>query len=274
MEDGQHDTGLADRVAIVTGGGRGLGRAMALGLVRAGCRVVITAARESAELAAVEAEAGTDRLFGVKADVTDAEACEHVVETAYARFGPPDILVNNAGRGMKYVSARFFTEAPRVVDIPPDVFRMVIDTNVNGPFLMAHAALPAMLDAGWGRIINVSMNRETMRRVGFSPYGPSKAALESETIIWAQDLADTGVTVNAILPGGATETGMIPDGLPDGVRARLLRPEVMVPPLLWLASPRSDGVTGKRVVANRWREGDTAPGPGVIEDAGWVPPAS
>ncbi len=259
---------LTDRVAVVTGGGRGLGRAMALGLVRAGCRVVITGARETGELADVVAAAGGGRLVAVTADVTRPAECAEVVEAAQARFGRLDILVNNAGRGMKYVSEHFLTEPPRFWDVPPDVFRMVIDTNVNGPFLMARAAVPLMLRTGWGRIINVSMNRETMRRVGFSPYGPSKAALESETVIWAQDLAGTGVTVNAILPGGATETGMIPDGVPARVRSGLLRPEVMVPPLLWLASPRSDGVTGKRVIANRWKEGDTAPAAGVLEDAG------
>jgi NAD(P)-dependent dehydrogenase (short-subunit alcohol dehydrogenase family) len=128
-----------------------------------------------------------------------------------------------------------------------------------------------MLRSGWGRIVNVSMNRETMRRVGFSPYGPSKAALESETAIWAQDLAGTGVTVNAILPGGATATGMIPDGVPDRMRASLLKPEVIVPALLWLASTRSDGITGKRVIANRWLEGDLAPVGEAMEDAGWAP---
>ena len=71
---------------------------------------------------------------------------------------------------------------------------------------MAREIAPHMIKRGWGRIINISMNHETMRRTGFSPYGPSKAALESETIIWAQDLAGTGVTVNSLLPGGATAT--------------------------------------------------------------------
>ena len=66
---------------------------------------------------------------------------------------------------------------------------------------MARSAVPLMIKGGWGRIINISVNRETIRRRGFSPYGPSKAALESETIIWAQDLAETGATVNALLPG-------------------------------------------------------------------------
>jgi NAD(P)-dependent dehydrogenase (short-subunit alcohol dehydrogenase family) len=82
----------------------------------------------------------------------------------------------------------------------------VIDTNVNGPFMTARCAVPFMLKAGWGRIVNVSVSQGTMRRRGFSPYGPSRAALESETIIWAQDLEGTGVTVNALLPGGATLT--------------------------------------------------------------------
>ncbi|MFZ3119483.1 MAG: SDR family oxidoreductase [Variovorax sp.] len=114
---------------------------------------------------------------------------------------------------------------------------MVIETNVNGPFLMARAALPHLLRAGWGRIINISMNHETMRRRGFSPYGPSKAALESATAIWAQDLAGSGITANTLLPGGATATGMIPAGLPEEVLSQLLAPEVVVPPLLWRSRP-------------------------------------
>jgi NAD(P)-dependent dehydrogenase (short-subunit alcohol dehydrogenase family) len=256
---------LADRVAIITGGGRGIGRAMAVGLALSGCRVVVTAARETREIDAVAAEIGGDQMLALTADVTREEDCARVVEATLSRFGGPDILVNNAGRGMKFVSDRFLTDPPRFWEVAPDVYRMVVDTNVNGPFLMARAAVPSMLRAGWGRVVNVSVNRQTMRRVGFSPYGPSKAALESETNIWAQDLAGTGVTVNAILPGGATETGMLPDNAPETLRASLLRPEIMVAPLLWLASARSDGVTGKRVIANRWR--DEAPDD-AMEDAG------
>ena len=168
-------------------------------------------------------------------------------------FGRIDVLVNNAGRGMRYVSATFFTRPTRFWEADPEAWRMVIDTNVNGPFLMARAAVPAMLKAGWGRILNVSMNHETMRRAGFSPYGPSKAALESETVIWARDLDGSGVTVNAVLPGGATLTGMIPDEVGADARAKLLLPRVIVPPVLWLASVASDGVTGMRFDASRWR---------------------
>ena len=220
------------RVAIVTGAGRGIGRAMTLGLAQAGIRVVATSARERAEIDAVAAEAGTDMVLAVLADVTREPDVQRVVATAPERFGHLDILVNNAGRGMRYVSESFMTEATRFWEVEPETWRMVIDTNVNGPFLMARAATPNMVRAGWGRIVNISMNRSTMRRAGFSPYGPSKAALESETAIWAQDLAGTGVTVNALLPGGATLTGMIPAAFPESAQSRLLDPAIMVPPLL------------------------------------------
>jgi NAD(P)-dependent dehydrogenase (short-subunit alcohol dehydrogenase family) len=267
----------ADRkVAVVTGGGRGLGAAMALGLARAGYRVVVTAAREAAEIEAIAAEAGDDRVYPLVADVTREEDCERVVDAALARFGSLDILVNNAGRGMKYISSSFMTEPTRFWEADASAWRSVIDTNINGPFLMARAAVRPMLRGRWGRIINISMNRDTMQRAGFSPYGPSKAALESETIIWAQDLAGTGVTVNALLPGGATLTGMIPPGVPQHVRASLLDPGIMIRPLLWMVSPASDGITGKRMVANRWRMDveDAAAAQSAMLDAGWGAPAT
>ncbi len=269
---------LAGKVAIMTGGGRGLGRSMVLGLVRAGASVVATAAREQAEVEQLAHEAQAmgcaDRVLPLKADVTREEDCVRTVEAALSRFGRLDVLVNNAGRGMKHVSEAFLTEPTRFWEVAPETWRMVIDTNVNGPFLMARAAVPSMLQAGWGRIINISMNHETMRRRGFSPYGPSKAALESETLIWAQDLAGTGVTVNALLPGGATLTGMIPPSVSDAVRAHLLDPDIVIPPLLWLASNEADGVTGRRLVANQWRSDldDAAAAEAAMEEAGWGPP--
>ena len=153
---------------------------------------------------------------------------------------------------MRFVSERFLIEPTRFWETNPATWRMIIETNVNGPFFMARAVARVMIRRGWGRIINVSMNHQTMRRRGFSPYGPSKAALESETIIWAQDLAGTGVTVNALLPGGASLTGMIPDEVPAELRTKLLAPEIMVPPLLWLISEAADGISGQRLNASRW----------------------
>jgi 3-oxoacyl-[acyl-carrier protein] reductase len=254
------------RVAIVTGAGRGLGRAMALGMAHAGIRVVATAARERAEIEAVAAEAGKGMLLPVLADVASEADAQRVVAAAIETFGRLDILVNNAGRGMKYVSETFMTQRTRFWEVEPDTWRMVIDTNVNGPFLMARAAAPHMMRAGWGRIVNISVSHSTMRRPGFSPYGPSKAALESETIIWAEDLRGTGVTVNALLPGGATRTGMLPDVLPSDVRAAMLDPVIVVPPLLWMVSAETDGISGCRVTANLWDAGNPA---AATEGAGW-----
>jgi 3-oxoacyl-[acyl-carrier protein] reductase len=249
MESGE----LSGKTAIVTGAGRGLGRAMALGLARAGANVVITAALTLQEIEIVTKEGAKIPAGGtlrkLVADVTSEEDCRFVVKETIREFGSVHILVNNAGRGMRFVSEQFFETATKFWQTDPAVWRMIIDTNVNGPFLMAREVAPHMLKQGWGRIINISMNHETMRRAGFSPYGPSKAALESETIIWAQDLAGTGVTVNSLLPGGATATGMVPRDIDP---RRLLDPNIMVPPLLWLASESSGGVTGGRFVANLW----------------------
>ncbi len=244
---------LQGKVALVTGGGRGLGRSIVRGLTQAGAHVVVTAARESAEIEHVASEAPKGAVAALLADVTKEEDCARVVGETLKRFGKLDVLINNAGRGMKYVNESFLTQPTRFWETDPDTWRMVIDTNVNGPFLMARASAPHMLKAGWGRIINMSMSYATMRRKGFSPYGPSKAALESETVIWAQELDGTGVTVNAILPGGATLTGMIPDAFPEAERRRLLNPDIIVPVVLWLVSEASAGVTGKRFDASQWR---------------------
>jgi NAD(P)-dependent dehydrogenase (short-subunit alcohol dehydrogenase family) len=263
------------RVAIVTGGGRGIGRAIVLGLAQAGIRVVATAARERTEIEAVAEEVrqscGESRVLPLVADVTREDDCAEVVDAAVKRFGRLDILVNNAGRGMKYVSNEFMTEPTRFWEVAPETWRLVIDTNVNGPFMMARHAVPVMLMADWGRIVNVSVSHGTMHRRGFSPYGPSKAALESETIIWAQDLEGTGVTVNALLPGGATLTGMVPQTMSEKAKSALLDPSIMVPPLLWLVSPEADGMTGRRLVATKWQAGsdDNSVAEAATEQAGW-----
>lgn len=247
---------LQGKVAIVTGGGRGLGRAMAVGLAAAGANVIATAARSLNELAELNSNARTEtgggRIVPIIADVTKEADCHRVVGEAMSRFGKLDVLVNNAGRGMKFVSDGFMTTPTKFWEVPPETWRMIIDTNVNGPFLMSREAVPYMIANGSGRIINISMNSATIVRRGFSPYGPSKAALEAETVIWAQDLKETPITVNMLLPGGAVLTGMIPAAVPETIRSSLLPPDVILPPLIWLASDESTGVTGQRIVATEW----------------------
>jgi 3-oxoacyl-[acyl-carrier protein] reductase len=116
---------------------------------------------------------------------------------------------------------------------------------------MARAITPVLLRQGWGRIVNVTTSHFTMVMQGFSPYGPSKAAVEAATVIWAKDLADTGVTVNALVPGGPANTRMIPTSEISN-RSTLIQPEVMVAPICWLMSRQSDGVTNRRIIAKEW----------------------
>jgi NAD(P)-dependent dehydrogenase (short-subunit alcohol dehydrogenase family) len=268
---------LSGKTAIVTGAGRGLGRSMALGLARAGANVVLTAARNRREIDQVAEEAAKSpaggKVMQLVADVAREEDCQRVVSETVREFGAVHILVNNAGRGMRFVSEKFFDTPSKFWETDPAVWKMIVDTNVNGPFLMSRAAAPHMIKQRWGRIVNISINHETMRRAGFSPYGPSKAALESETIIWAQDLAGTSVTVNALLPGGATDTGMVPQDIPTNLRKQLLHPDIMIPPLLWLVSEAASGITGSRFAANLW---DAALAPTQAAEkarmmAGWIP---
>jgi 3-oxoacyl-[acyl-carrier protein] reductase len=253
---------------------------MALGLARAGANVRLTAARHRQEIDRVAEEAAKSRTAGsvrqLLADVASEADCQHVVSETVREFGGVHILVNNAGRGMRFVSEKFFDTPTKFWEIDPAVWRMIIDTNVNGPFLMARAAAPHMIKQRWGRIVNISINHETMRRPGFSPYGPSKAALESETIIWAQDLSGTGVTVNALLPGGATDTGMVPSDIAPHLRQHLLPPDIMIPPLLWLVSEAAGGVTGSRFAANLW-DARLPPEQAAEKSrttAGWIPQTS
>ena len=247
---------LTGRVAVVTGGGRGIGRAIALGLAAAGANVVVTAARNPQEANDVAQPArdklGRDCLLAVVADVTRESDCVRAVDAARERFGAIHILVNNAARGMRLVDERFLERPAKFWEAAPEAWRTVVDTNVNGPFLMARAAIPHLLAQRWGRLINISINHETMGRAGFSPYGPSKAALEAATAAWARELDGTGVTVNALLPGGITDTAMVPDAAPEKVRLAMLDPAIMVAPALWLCSPDADGISGRRIVANRW----------------------
>jgi 3-oxoacyl-[acyl-carrier protein] reductase len=242
---------LKGKVAIVTGGGRGLGRSIAESYRAEGAEVLITAAANPAEIHEVAARTGS---IAMQADVSREADAARVVDAVMARFGRIDILVNNAGRGMKFVNPRFMTDPQPFWECDPAVWRMIIDTNINGVFLMTRAVVPTLLKQRSGRIINLAINLETQKRKGFSPYGPSKAAIESMTAIWAEDLRGTGVTVNALAPGGGTETGMIPDDFPDALRKQLLRPEVIRPAAVYLASDDAAGVTGQRIVATEFNQ--------------------
>jgi NAD(P)-dependent dehydrogenase (short-subunit alcohol dehydrogenase family) len=246
----------SDVIVIVTGGARGLGRAMTLALLRSGRRVVVAdlpvSAAEVRELSAIAAqEQSQDRLLAVECNVTQWEQCQNVVNKAIDRFGTVHGLVNNAGVGMQDIGSVLVGKRKPFYEVDTNAWRNAIEVNVNGPFLMAKAIAPQLVKQGWGRIVNIETSSYTMMMDGFSPYGPSKAALESSTVIWAKDLGGTGVTVNALAPGGPANTRMIPMSEVDD-RSTLIQPEVMMAPIVWLMSARSDGVSGRRIIAKDW----------------------
>ena len=236
---------------LVTGGTSGLGLAMATALSAAGSTVALTG--RSGERARSVA-AALPGAVGLELDVLDESSVVRAVDEAWSRLGGLDMLVNNAGIGMRTVNPRFMTEPQGFWETPIDGFRAVIDTNLTGYFLMAREVTPRLLAAGGGRIVNVSVSDSTMHRAGFSPYGPSRAGSEALSRVMAADLRGTGVTVNVLLPGGATVTGMIPEDVPSA-GLTFLMPEVMGPPIVWLASDEATGVHDERIVAtefDRW----------------------
>ena len=244
---------LDGKVAIVTGAGRGLGRAMALGLLDAGACVAAAEidgqAIEETQDAAEDRGAG-DRFLGIAADVTWDDSGPKILRATTERFGRLDILINNAG-----ISTDVIRGAGRSVgklwETSPEEFRRVIEVNVVAAFLMTRAVLPVLLAQRWGRIINVTTSLDTMWRNMMQPYGASKAANEALLAALAQELEGTGVTANVLVPGGAVDTRIAPLRLaPD--RSILIPAEVMIPPLLWLCSNASDGVNGQRFIGIKW----------------------
>ncbi len=244
---------LSDVRAVVTGATLGLGAAMAEALLAEGARVAV-AARPTPRLADRVArwQARGWAAEPLPLDVRDPASAEAAAAEVRARWGGLELLVNNAGIGMRTVNPRFFERPQPFWEVSPAGFADVVATNLTGYFLVARAFVPLFLAQGRGRIVNITMNRETMRRAGFVPYGPSRAGAEALSLIMAEDLRPHGVAVNLLLPGGATDTGMIPPEAPAAVRERLLSPRVMGPPIVFLASPEAEGLTGARIVARDW----------------------
>jgi gluconate 5-dehydrogenase len=248
---------LSEIRILVTGATSGLGAAMAAALAEAGARVMVTS-RDRARAEATAKELGSSAI-ACQLDVRDQGSVAACVDRARDAWGGIDMLVNNAGIGMRTVNPRFMSEPQPFWEVAPAGFRDVVETKVVGCFLMARAVVPLMLQEGGGRVVNISMNEQTMVRRGFVPYGPAGAGVEAFSRVMAADLAGTSVTVNILLPGGGTRTGMVPDEVPDEIRAGLLDPAVMGPPIVWLASDHAAGVHDRRIVATEFDAASASP---------------
>jgi NAD(P)-dependent dehydrogenase (short-subunit alcohol dehydrogenase family) len=242
------------RAAIVTGAAGGIGRALVKGLLGAGIRVAaVDLTRDGLAVVAGNArEQGKDAaLLTIESDLSRDGAGADIVRQARGRFGAIDILVNNAGIGQATLRPGNWQQPLRFWDITADDWRRFVAVHTTAPLTLAQALVPEMIEKKWGRIVNVTTSLGTMIRNGSPTYGPSKAALEAFSAIMAKDLDGTGVTVNVLVPGGVTNTPMVPQEAGFD-RQEMIQPEVMAPPLVWLVSNAAQGVTGRRFVAVHW----------------------
>ena len=247
---------LSGRTAIITGAGRGLGKSMAVGLASRGAQVALLDIEEDILLPAkreVEAAGGQGCALSLTCDVTEVENVNVAVKKTIENFGGIDILINDAAMGPQYFTKDFTKNTPKFWEMNLELWQRVLTVNSFGPHLMAGAIAPYLIKRGWGRIINVTTSLDTMYLRGCGAYGPSKAALEANTRIMAQDLEGTGVTANILIPGGPANTRMIPEETGFD-RTELVQPEDMQAPICWLCSSEADKINNKRFIAARWDE--------------------
>jgi NAD(P)-dependent dehydrogenase (short-subunit alcohol dehydrogenase family) len=243
---------LADRVAIITGAGQGIGRVFAKAFALAGATAVVAERNHPrGQSVATEIAAAGGRALAIDTDVSDPESVERMASTVTDRFGRIDILVNNA--------AMFSTLEMRPFDqIPLAEWEDVLRVNVTGSFLCARAVVPAMRRRKWGRIINMGSGAVALGRPNYLHYIASKGALDAMSRSLARELGGDGITVNAVLPG-ATFTEIERKTVTPEQKRRIIalqcvpraeRPEDLVGTVLFLASESSRFLTGQAITVD------------------------
>jgi NAD(P)-dependent dehydrogenase (short-subunit alcohol dehydrogenase family) len=247
------DTTLTGKHALVTGGGRGIGAAIASALLMHGARVTLLGRNEEILAKTVQEHSAAGELDYVAADITSAESVATAFACAVGRFGRIDILVNNAGQA----SSAPFAKTDEAL------WQQMLSVNLTGTFHCTQAALPAMLEAGWGRIVNVV---STAGLTGYSyvaAYCAAKHGVIGLTRALALELATKGITVNAVCPG-YTETDIVKDAVANIVdktgrsveqaraelaagnpQKRLVQPEEVANAVAWLCLPGSAAMNGQ-----------------------------
>ncbi|HZT65006.1 MAG TPA: glucose 1-dehydrogenase [Acidimicrobiales bacterium] len=239
---------LSGRVAIVTGGTRGIGRAVAEGLVAAGAKVAV-ASRKADACAATEAQlrAAGGEAIGVPTHMGDLEAVSRLVGATVDTFGRLDVIVNNAATAL----------ALPVGEFTPDAWSKVFDVDLRGPVFLVQDALPHLTASPAAAVVNVISVGAFMFAPGEAMYAAAKAALLAFTRSMAAAYAPKGIRVNALAPG-TVDTDMVRNTGPESVKQmgevsllrRLARPDEMVGPVLFLASDASSYMTGQVLVVD------------------------
>lgn len=255
---------LQDRVAIVTGASRGSGRAIALAFAEQGADLVL-ASRSLPEMVAVaaEIEAMGRRALVVPTDMRDADAVAALPDRALAEFGRLDILVNNAGGAGAYIEGG----TAGLLDTSFAAWDGIMELNLRGPFVAAQAAGRVMAERGGGVILNVTSANGMFPRASYHAYSAAKTALNTLTTLWAVELGEYGVRVNAIAPG-MIEAGLNGARLMNSAEARAER-EAMIPLgrlgkprdiaslAVFLASDQAAYISGAVILASGGWRGDS-----------------
>lgn len=256
---------LDGKIALITGAGRGIGKALAIGFAKAGAHVILVSRTlTQLETTARESEAFGNEAVLVRADVSQPNDVRRMAEIVANRFGRLDILINNAALRMNQLGEKSSYYIP-FVNLTLADWDSAINVNLRGPFLCIKECLPLLRQSAGGSIINISAGAGKKGIAGRVPYCASKFGLEALTQCLALEFQSYNIAVNSLSPG---KHSILTDPeklalLKDNPRVIYLRPEVMVPPALFLASQNGLGMTGQHIEATEWISQNNR---GTIED--------